>query len=182
MKGLLCAAAMVMLAQTASAAVLLQLAPNVKTTAPGGVPDVTCDNGTLQCLIFAGTITADPGADTFLNAVQITFAPVNGLLASIDLFFFDNVPGLLLSSDSPYVGPIFALDVAPGIAAGTYNGTAALLGGATPSALGTLATASFQVIVTPEPATWMQLGCALVGLAGLAARRRGNGPVGARRQ
>ena len=91
------------------------------------------------------------------------------LLANIDNFFFNNVPGLLLTTDSPYTGPIFALDVANNIPSGTYNGTATLLGGALPSDQNALASSTFTVVVTPEPGTWLLVGTAL---AALAMRRR----------
>jgi hypothetical protein len=158
------------LAHVASASVFLTLSPDVQSTPPGGIANVTCGNGTLQCVIFSGTITPDALADTLLNGLSITFAPSNGVLTNIDAFFFSNVPGLLLSSDSPYVGPLFALDVAANIAPGTYSGFAALLGGAGPADLDVLALTPFQVVVAaPEPATWY----ALLGLGAilLLARR-----------
>ena len=152
-----------LLAHVASAGVLINLSPNVQTTLPGGVADVTCGNGTLQCVIFSGTITPDATADTYLNAVSISFVPPTGLLTSIDAFFFSNAPGLLLSADGAYTGPIFALEVAANIAPGTYAGIVTLLGGASELDQNTLVSAPFQVVVTPEPATWY----ALVGLGAI---------------
>jgi PEP-CTERM motif len=152
-----------LLAHVASAGVLISLSPSVQTTPPGGIADVTCGNGTLQCLIFSGTITPDAMADTLLNAISISFVPPTGLLTSIDAFFFSNVPGLLLSTDSAYTGPIFAVDVAANIAPGTYLGTLTLLGGASELDRDTLVSAPFQVVVTPEPATWY----ALLGLGAI---------------
>jgi hypothetical protein len=159
------------IAQVASATVAFDLSPVAQPTPPGGITNPACSNATLRCLIFSGTIAPDPTVDVFVNAISISFAPPTPLLLNIDAFFFSNVPGLFLSNDTPYVGPVFALEVDPGVAPGIYTGSATLLGGAGPAELIPLVSASFQVQVVaevPEPSTWF-IG---IGIAVAAIRSR----------
>src|SRR5882724_771163 len=139
--------------------------PTLQNTPPGGISNPNCVNGSLMCLIFSGTITADPATDTFINALQISFIPSTTSLISNDNFFFANVPGFLASTDPAYSGFVFEIDVAPDAPSGVYQGTATLLGGTNgPGDLGALSSSNFTVVVTPEPAVaWlMALGLGLM--------------------
>jgi PEP-CTERM motif len=141
------------------------------STTPGGTYSPMCDNGELQCVIFSGIITPDPAADTFVTGISVIFTPVNSNLANIENFYFDpaNSPGLLLSTDPAYIGPIFALAVAGNTPYGVYSGEVTLLGGADIMDKTPLVSAPFQVNVVPEPAGWAMAG---LGLMCVAWRRR----------
>ena len=147
--------------------------PALQFTPPGGISNPNCMNDTVSCLIFSGTITPVPSTTTYLNGIQITFIPATSDLTENDNFFFAgppiSAPGYYGPSDPSYTGPIFEIDVSPTAAAGTYAGTATLLGGPDNSSeMDTLASDNFTIVVTPEPsAVWLTP----LGLVLLAARR-----------
>jgi MYXO-CTERM domain-containing protein len=146
----------------------------VEFSPPGGVPNPTCQNGSLSCVIFSGTITPDSGADTFLNDIQIVFTPGTAFLSGNSAFFQSafGPPGFMASSDPPYTGTIFEIDVASNAPLGTYHGTATILGNNTSPSPPNAAVSNavpFTVVVTPEPAAGS---LALLGLTLLLLRRR----------
>ncbi len=137
----------------ASPALLFTLTSPAQTGQPG------------DTITFSGTLENNGLADLFLNDIAITFTPPAGTYLIEDHnFFFANVPGVLLPGET-YSGPIFSLLIAAGTPVGTYAGSAAMQGGADPSALDALALAPFSVTVVPEPATLTLLASALVALA-----------------
>ena len=136
---------------------------------PGGNSDPTCVNGTLSCLLVFGTISPAASQDYFLTSIQISLTPNSPLLIQNPDFFFFNVPGLYLTTDLPYTGPILEIDVDPAAAYGTYGVNVTLQGGANPGDLNTIGSGSFQAVITPEPSTWLLL---LAGVSGIGIRRR----------
>ena len=152
----------------AAAAVILTLSPSSQSTAPGGLSNPNCVNGSLMCLTFSGTITPDASIDYFLNDLQLSFSPATAGLVHNSNLFFSSVPGFLASTDPAYTGFIFEVDVAGNIAPGLYHGTAVLLGGsAGPGDLGALSTATFDINITgvPEPGAASFVALGLVALA-----------------
>ena len=120
-------------------------------------------------VIFLGTITPDTGADTYLNGISYVYDGGAGALLTGDLATFtNNVPGLFLTTDSPYTGPIFSIAIDPLTPVGTYTGTVTLRGGADQFADNPVVSATFEVDVVPEPAS---IGLGLAGMAVVAAVR-----------
>jgi hypothetical protein len=177
----------VMAAPAFAGPLIFQLNPSLGYGAPGGPAIIFF--GTLQYLNIVPDMN-DPAFEMDLNDISVTFTPPNpnltpdptGQPLSVpDDFFFNTVVGNLLADgqavDDTYLNsPIFEIFVAPGTPVGKYNGSISILGGFSDhGALDVLATQSFQVVVTPEPA---MAGLVLTGLAGLAiagCRRRRNG-------
>ena len=155
----------------AFAALSFILSPFSIDTLPGGLPDLTCQNGPLMCVIFSGTISTDIGdPDLSIANYSVAFDPLpdpTGFLADNPAFFFSSFgpPGLFLGGDS-YTGPIFEIEVDPSTPLAVYTGTITLLGGC---GCIPLASQPFTVNVTPEPATF---GLGALGMLGLALARR----------
>jgi MYXO-CTERM domain-containing protein len=141
-------------------------------------------------LIFSGTLMDNDGDNSFLflNDISVTFTPpgdsflskdpTGDPVSSPDTFFFANVPGDLIGDGSPvdntYTGPIFEIYIAPNTPVCIYNGVIDILGGYNgPGAdMNVLATAAFQVSVTPEPAATALTLAGLLGLLVATQRRR----------
>jgi hypothetical protein len=160
----------------------------------------TLDQPTLSgapgdTLIFTGTLSIDPlDPPAYLNAACVTFStacdentsPTPAFLTFDPNFFLSTVDGFLDASNNfTYTGPIFTISIDPSAPLGLYLGNATILGGAefadfptdlNPNFPGStfdpLGSVDFQVVVTPEPATFGVLAAGLVFLAGLARRRR----------
>ena len=121
-------------------------------------------------VIFLGTITPDTGADIFLNGISYTYNGGAGAYLTGDLATFtNNVPGLFLTTDSPYTGPVFSIAIDPLTPVGTYTGTVTLRGGADQFADSAIVSAPFEVdVLAPEPGS---IGLGLAGIAVVAAVR-----------
>ena len=166
-RGLLCG--LILVPGLALATIGFDITPPSIIAPPGGFSDSNCQNPAVMCVIFSGSITADPSVDTFVTAVQVTFNTAPATLVYNPLYFA-TINGFYGAGDPIYTGGIFEIDVDPTVASGTYLGTATLLGGnSSPFDLNPLATANFTLIVTPEPAA---AGLAGLGLAVLALSRR----------
>lgn len=119
---------------------------------------------------FTGTLTDIGGTVTFLNGDN-----VNGPLPADDTPFLTNFP-LFLTPFGSFTAPMFVVTVPLLTAPGIYTGTFTVLGGASPTALTTLAAQTYGVSVTatatavPEPASIWLLA---TGGAALLARHRG---------
>ena len=121
---------------------------------------------------FQGTITPDAGQDTFLTGISYAYSGGAGAYLTGDvLTFFGNVPGLFLTTDPPYTGPVFSIAIDPLTPPGTYNGTVTLRGGADEFADNPIVSSAFRVVVAPEPETLGIAGIALVVLVRLRTRR-----------
>ena len=126
------------------------LASSLLTTQPG------------TSVTFTGTVADTGGSPTFLNGDTATFAAP---LLLNDTPFFLNFPFVLTPLQS-VTAQIFVVSVPLGTAAGLYSGSFSILGGATPSALNTLASQPFAVSVTPN-APVPEPGTAVLCLLGL---------------
>jgi hypothetical protein len=153
--------------------ILFTLSPGSVVTPPGGLPDVTCQNGSQMCIIFGGDITA-VDADFDLNGIafSIDSGPDLTALQGVSAFTFSvfGPPGFL-AQGVPYDGPIFEIDVSSLAPVGFYSGTVMLLGAPDPDSttLNVLASQTFQIEVAPEPSTYALI---LMGLAALMLLRR----------
>jgi len=125
--------------------------------------------------LLSGTIT-NPAApsDVLVNDLQFALSGASATFLMPDTNpFFANVPGVFSPGDS-YSGIVFGLQLAPNTPLGLYGGTVTLLGdpnGADPGATQSLATATFQLTVAPEPAAGL-LGIAALPFAAMVVRRR----------
>ena len=138
----------------------------------------TVTQGTLV-VTFDATITNPSPTDTiWLNSDDSTRL---SLLTSVDDSPFNmNAPLFLDPAGSSGLIALFNVDLAPGLAPGTYTGVFSILGGAdggTDTAFADLADVNFTVIVTgptvtPEPGTILLLATGLVVPLTLKKRMR----------
>jgi hypothetical protein len=99
---------------------------------------------------------------------------VDSPLAVDDSPYNNNYPLSLDDGDS-YTGVLFNLDLPADTPLGDYTGYFAIVGGATDSSQDIVGVADFNVVVTPEPSTFLLLASGIAGLAAplrLHARRR----------
>lgn len=123
---------------------------------------------------FDATVTNTTGAVVFLNGDDFS---LDAPLTLDDSPYLNNFPLSLgpLGSDT---GALFTVTVPLGTVVGLYTGNFDITGGADSSAGDVLASANFDVFVTPEPSSILLLGSGLmIGLALLSEplRRRLNG-------
>src|SRR6185312_16159982 len=118
---------------------------------------------------FTATVTApNTNAGTiFLNSDSFT---IDSPLTLNDTPFILNFP-LFLNPGDTFTGVLFTVDIPVSAATKVYNGAFALLGGTDASALSNITgNVSFTVAATPEPTTWLLVGCSILGL--VAFRRK----------
>jgi hypothetical protein len=118
-----------------------------------------------QTISFSGMLTNTGVTEVFLNGDSFTFPlPVN------DIFLFVAPPSLLPSQS--FNGPILEVIVPGAAAQGLYAGVFNILGGDSPTAFNTLASAPFAVQVVPEPSAWTGVAGALAGGMFVRFRKR----------
>jgi hypothetical protein len=161
-------AALIFIAQTCSAQLLMSFNPAVQTGHQG---DLLTYNSTL----------ANTGVSTlYLNAINY-----NGLNSDIVLdptLFFVNAP-FFLSGGETWSGDVFTTQISPTATAGDYVGSFTVIGGTDPGALDDLASQTFQVTVAPianvpEPGPVALGASAILILLLLAGRRIWQGQSG----
>ncbi len=163
-------------------------------TPPGGFyqpGSCTNNDGSGFCVVFTGEITtgADQSQDYYLNELAIA---MNGSNPDGGAYVNDNTPdqatfgnayflnatgnaGGILGADNftatpySYSGGVFEIDVPPYASPGVYFGTATLDysdNNGPDCTVGCSVTASFEVVVTPEPGPFALAagGLALIGL------------------
>jgi len=139
----------------AAAANADELSVNLDSSTLTGLPGDT--------LMFTGTLTNNTSDTLFINSDSFTF-DIAGALD--DSPFLLNAPisldGGVTSSDFE----MFDIDIPPGQGTGAYMGSFTVLGGVDGNAQDNLGTASFEVDVVPEPASYLLFGSALAMLAG----------------
>jgi hypothetical protein len=138
------------------------------TLAPKGVGPAS------SATLITGSITNPTLSDVLANDIQVSLSGSAATFLTPDTnAFFANVPGVFAPGDT-YTGIVFGLQLAPGTPLGSYSGTVTLLGdpnGADPGATQSLATATFQIAVAPEPGAGL-LAVAALPVATVVTRRR----------
>ena len=122
-------------------------------------------------LSFNATVTASitNGADVFLNSDSFN---LDAPLTLDDTAFFSQFPFSLTPGQS-FTGLLFTVFLPTTTPNAVYNGFFEIQGGADGSAANDLADVTFEVTMTPEPATILMLGTGLPGLVTLIRRTRG---------
>ena len=118
---------------------------------------------------FTATVTNnDPSETVFLNGDSVL---LDSPLTYDDTDFGLNAPLSLapLTSSGDFV--LFTVTVPPGTPIGLYAGTFEILGGADGSASDVVASANFDIEVTPEPSSFLLLGTGMLVLGSLARRK-----------
>jgi hypothetical protein len=173
--------ASLLLAIPASAGLILfAVVPSGVQAPPGGNSNPACQNGTLDCAIFSGTISFTDDQDYFVDDIAISMSPANpdggALVAGNDNYFQATVPGLFGpdAGFTSYMGGLFEIDVPSNAPPGIYNGTATLVAfdSIGDPIVGLNVVQSFQVDVIPEPGMFTLMFAGLASLAAVACRRK----------
>jgi len=121
-------------------------------------------------LTFDATVTnTDPTTVEYMNADAVTLA---GALMVDDSPFFSDFP-LFLNPGGTFTGELFTVSVPAGTAYGLYAGSFDILGGGPADFTDVVASADFNVQVSPEPASFALLLIGLVATLAGPLRRRG---------
>jgi hypothetical protein len=180
--------ASVLLAIPASAGIIaFSLDQSTIDTLPGGIGNPSNCAFTVSCVIFTGTISFTSDQYYSINDISIDIPDGGSFVTGNDLYFQDNVAGVLggdgtpddtLSpcgdNDSCYVGGLFEIDVASDAPLGIYAGTATLEASDQNSnpITGSATVVDFQVDVVPEPGMGALTLLGLVSLAAMGRRFR----------
>jgi len=131
---------------------------------------------------YSGTITNTTSlADVYLNFDGFTLAGFDTSTIDDSPFFTNANPFLGITGEPSATTmdiALFNIPIPNPFAAGDYNGTFEILGGATPNDMTLIGSASFTIDVTgsgtqtPEPSTFVLFVCGVLGLAASAGRRR----------
>jgi len=117
---------------------------------------------------FDATVTNTGSSTVYLNGDLVSgdFPPL-----TYDDSPFNSFPLLLNPGDS-YTGELFTVTAPPyGPGSNFYSGSFEILGGSDDSAQDTVATANFNIQVTPEPSSFFLFGTGLLALGALAGRK-----------
>jgi hypothetical protein len=124
--------------------------------------------GPQSVFTFDGTITNTSGATVYLNG---DFFLLDSPLTYDDTDFVNNAPPTLdAGASSPDIA-LFTVTVPFGTPMGLYTGTFQILGGGNNSASDVVASANFDIQVTPEPPGFLLLATGLLALGALARRK-----------
>ncbi len=108
--------------------------------------------------MFDATATNTTNAVVFLDGDNPS---LQGPLTLDDSSYLNNFP-LSLGALGSFTGTLFTVDAPLGTAPGLYAGVFDITGGADGSAGTVVASANFDVSVTPEPSSFLLLGSGLV--------------------
>jgi hypothetical protein len=132
-------------------------------------PSQLTPGGQATTLSFYATVSA-PDTNTgieYLNGDSYSVSPT----IMDDSNYQDNFPQFLDPGQS-YTDLLFTIFVPANIALGDYSGTFTILGGSTDSSNDAIATASYDIGITPEPSPFVLLGTGISLLAAALWYRR----------